>query len=323
MMNARICRSILSRTSLQRRFVGINPAENPGNFIEGVTKEDLKKDEELAAFFKYNFTDKYNLEKELEKSSVQEMKEKKIAKQKEANASPLNIRKMHCYLRDTVEEEGSRRSDWLREVNLEIPGLLYGSDPTIGINSEDDSSKIYVKTPWNVLERETDIHRRAFESRVYDLTVYEDYEQAEEGTGGTVHRVVPTSVRWHPVKNKLFCANYLRYHAGRPIQIPIMYINEEESPSMKRGGYIAPINRFVSCYVDEGVRIPDFLELECTGLELKEVVRIDRVSFPDGVRMSRRVKEHHRIIGTVFGARADGSDEDDDENNSTEETASE
>lgn len=289
------------RTSHARLFsVSINPRENPGRFVEGVTKEDLEKDPDLAAFITANFSEITANGESVDSHAGEAAYEDK----EEDKNNHLNIRKMHCYLRDPVEEEGSRRCETLRETRREIPGLLYGSDKTLGIHSGDPSSKIFVKTPWSVLQRETDLYHRSFQSRVYDLTVYEDETEEESA----VHRVVASDLQWHPIKNKLFCANYLRYHAGRPIKIPIKYVNEEESPAMKRGGFIAPVNRYVSCLVEDGVPIPDFLELECTGLELKDVVRMDRIIIPDGVRVSKHVKQNRFIVGTVFGVRA-GKDE--------------
>mmetsp|Transcript_640 Transcript_640/g.1010 ORF Transcript_640/g.1010 Transcript_640/m.1010 type:complete len:318 (-) Transcript_640:2803-3756(-) len=294
-----LSRKIVVRTSKVRlSSVNVNPLDDPGRFVEGITKEDLEKDPELASFITANFSE-IAADGETVESNAGEAAYEDTKGEKE-KSNDLNMRKIHCYLRDPVKEEGSRRCETLRETRREIPGLLYGGDPTLGIKSKDHSSKIYVKTPWSILQRETDLYHRSFQSRVYDLTVYEDETEEES----TVHRVIPSDLQWHPIKNKLFCANYLRYHAGRPIKIPIKYINEEESPAMKRGGFIAPVNRYVSCLVEDGVPIPDFLELECTGLELKNVARMDRIIIPDGVRVSKHVKQDSFIVGTVFGERA-------------------
>ena len=86
-----------------------------------------------------------------------------------------------------------------------------------------------------------------------------------------------------------------------------MYINEEESPAMKRGGFIAPVNRYVPCLVEDGVKIPDGIELDCTGATLKEVIRRDRLIFPDGVIPGKKVKDDF-LIGTIFGRKADIGD---------------
>jgi large subunit ribosomal protein L25 len=213
-----------------------------------------------------------------------------------------NIRSLHSYLR---EEEGSKKSVRLRQQDM-IPGILYGSDPTQNILSTDNNSRILVKTPLFQLQRELDrFTYHNFESRVYDLTLYSN----EEDTEGTIHRVLPKNVQFHPVQNKLYCVNYLRYHPGRPIKIPIVYINEEESPAMKRGGFIAPVTRHIRCIVEDGVRIPDYIEMDCTGLKLKDVIRMDRIIFPEGVRVSKTVNKQKFLVGTVFGRRSEVGDE--------------
>lgn len=285
--------------SLNLRFLSADPLKDPARFIEGLTPEEVEKNEEIAAFIKANF------QPEPETSSMEaEVTVDDFVIENNA-ASALNIRKLQCYLRDPVDEEGSRRCDTVRD-NGEVPGIIYGGDPTQGIRSTDGNSRIYVKSAWPMLQRELALYHRSFESRVYDLTVYEDESDQE----GTVHRVVPTSVNRHPIQHKLFCTNYLRYHPGRPIKIPIVYVNEEESPALKRGGFIAPISRYVTCLVEDGAAIPECLELECTGLQTREVLRLDRITFPDGVRICKRVKQDRFIIGSVFGRRGDAEDED-------------
>eukprot|EP00545_Synedropsis_sp_CCMP1620_P001451 CAMPEP_0119012952 /NCGR_PEP_ID=MMETSP1176-20130426/7714_1 /TAXON_ID=265551 /ORGANISM="Synedropsis recta cf, Strain CCMP1620" /LENGTH=306 /DNA_ID=CAMNT_0006965991 /DNA_START=10 /DNA_END=930 /DNA_ORIENTATION=+ len=296
-MTSRVLRPLARR--VQGRYFSADPLKDPSRFVTGLSAEQVEKDEEIGAFMKANFVVKASPEMDTEEV-VEE-----VAEVSASNA--LNIRELYGYLRDTVDEEGSRRCQTLRDNQGDIPGLLYGGDPTQGIHSQDPASKIFVKTPWSLLQRELDLYHRSFESRVYDLTIYED----ESDTDGTVHRVMPTSVQRHPVQHKLFCTNYLRYHAGRPIKLPIVYVNEEESPALKRGGFIAPINRFISCMVEEGATIPERLELECTGLQIKDVARLDRIMFPDGVSLSKRVKPDKFIIGSVFGRR--GGDDEEDE----------
>ena len=82
---------------------------------------------------------------------------------------------------------------------------------------------------------------------------------------------------------------------------------------MKRGGFVVPVNRHVSCVIEEGVDIPEAIELDLTGAVLREVVRIDRLIFPDGVKPSKRVDPKKYLVGTIFGRRSDGEDEEDED----------
>lgn len=236
-----------------------------------------------------------------------EVKPRRQQKGEPGESHHLNIRPLFGYTRDRVDEEGTRRCDTLRERHLMIPGLLYGKDPNLPIES---TPEVFVKTPWSEIQRELDLYRHThFESRVYDLTVY-DTEIPDSNDEGTVYRVVPRDVQYHPVQHKLYCCNYLRYFPGRPIDIPIVYTNEEDSAALKRGGFIAPISRYVSCVVEEGVPIPEGIELDCTGILLKDVVRMERIVFPEGVTLDKRVDRKKFLVGTVFGRRSDMDDED-------------
>lgn len=124
--------------------------------------------------------------------------------------------------------------------------------------------------------------------------------------------VIPTDLQLHPVAHSALCVNFIRYHAKKPIKIPIRTVNEEESPAMKRGGFIAFVNTFVECLVEEGGVIPERIELECSGLRQKDVVRRERLIIPEGVVVHPRVREDF-LVGTVFGAKGVGADESEDE----------
>lgn len=132
--------------------------------------------------------------------------------------------------------------------------------------------------------------------------------------------VIASDLQLHPVLHSALCVNFIRYHPGKPIKIPIRTINEEESPAMKKGGFIAFVNTFVECLVDEGAVIPERIELECTGLRQKDVVRRERLIIPEGVTVHPRVKSDF-LVGTVFGAKGSGGGGGDAEEEGGEEAA--
>lgn len=123
--------------------------------------------------------------------------------------------------------------------------------------------------------------------------------------------VIPSDLQMHPVYHTTFCLNFKRYHPSKPINIPIKCINEEESPAIKRGGFLGLVNRFVECVVEDGAPIPEFIPLECTGLRQKDVVRRDKLVVPEGVTIHPRVPKDY-LMGTVYGVRggAEGEDEE-------------
>lgn len=323
---------LAGRTLSQRKFSHATAPllsslqDDPSALVSGLTKEQVEADAAIAEFLRANFpkdnkrTDdrpsngiaippEILREFGVEPSNDTSLDAKKKYGDPRIDAGlgteeqqRMNIRVLKTFART---EEGSKSCQRLRCVAM-IPGMLYGGDPTLNINSLQPSSKTLVQTPWAELQRELDRFHRRFECRVYDLTVYEN----EDDTEGTVHRVIPCNVQRHPVQGKIYCANFLRYHAGRPIKLPLQYINQEESPALKRDGFIVPVQKHVECLIQQGVPIPDALEVECTGLVLKDVIRMDRVIFPDGVKPTDRVDVKNFVVGPVQGGRSAMADGD-------------
>jgi hypothetical protein len=285
---------------------------DPSKLVTGLTREKLESNPAIEGYLKANFPEAYEEEFKIDEVDRRADTPGEVVGMVEAidvktENIKLNIRSLTCYLRDLETEEGSRSCRRLRREDM-IPGLLYGSDPTLGILSNKPESKVLVMTPWKLLQREIDRYHRSFESRVYDLTILEN---PDDDSGGTVHRVQPRNVQKHPVKSTIYCANFFRYHSGRPIEIPVVYINEEESSALKRDGFIIPLQRCVEVVVEDGAPIPEMLELECTGLKFKEVIKVDRLLVPDGVRFSPRVVKvaDTLLLGVVSGRNREPEEE--------------
>jgi len=270
--------------------------DDPSQIIHGITSRDIDNDPALATYLATNFSEPLP-----SLQTVKEIEEEKAESKTKTDSDPLlalNIRRLRCHPRNKINESGSRVCQKMREKDGLIPGLIYGGDKNLGIASKDFSvSRVSVKTPFNEIQRERDRYHHDFECRVYELTV----EDKASGDIISTHRVVPCDVNMHPVLNKAYCVNYLRYYPGRPLKIPIKYINEEESPALKRGGFIIPINRHLKCIVDDGVAIPEFIELDCTGAKPKEKMRMDRLIIPDGLTVSKDIDKKDFLVGPVFG----------------------
>jgi len=269
--------------------------DNPSFIVDGVTTEDLERDAELADFFAANFTEPPPTVQSLNKKKAEKSKQKQLEAMDPLAA--LNIRRMQCFLRDSVSEDGSRACRSMRVKQKIIPGVIYGGDKSLNISSNGHDSRIFVKTPLPEVQREMDRYNINIVSRVYELTVMDQ----ESGDVLSQHRVIPRDVQLHPVLNKPYCINYMRYYPGRNLKIPIRYINQEESPGLKRGGYIIPINRHLECTVEDGVPIPESIDLDCTGVRVKDKLRLERLIIPDGVLVSKNVNQKTFLVGPVFG----------------------
>jgi len=201
------------------------------------------------------------------------------------SASDLNIRPLSCSFR---HRHGSRSSRRLRNEKGLVPGVIYGNVYGDGLSFR--TPKISVQT--DMVRLYNEMRKFPIEGRVYDLTLEED---------GSVHRVVPQGLKADPiVDSEVWCCNFLRYFPGRELLVPLAYVNEDECPAMKRGAFIIKQKRHVTVTVEEGVPVPVTIEVDCSGLVLKQTVRRDRLIIPDGVKLGRKVRSDF-LVGSLYG----------------------
>jgi len=96
-------------------------------------------------------------------------------------------------------------------------------------------------------------------------------------------RTIPKDVALHPVKDRPLHADFLRLSKESKIevQVPVIFINEEESPGLKKGGVLNVVRHDLElvCASD---KIPDEIEIDVTGKEVGDSIHISEVTLPDG-----------------------------------------
>eukprot|EP00518_Triparma_eleuthera_P005928 CAMPEP_0182467206 /NCGR_PEP_ID=MMETSP1319-20130603/13468_1 /TAXON_ID=172717 /ORGANISM="Bolidomonas pacifica, Strain RCC208" /LENGTH=226 /DNA_ID=CAMNT_0024667269 /DNA_START=387 /DNA_END=1065 /DNA_ORIENTATION=+ len=142
-----------------------------------------------------------------------------------------------------------------------VPGVVFGNgrpkDPAVPWAGRDapENYRILVLTSHQAIQRELVVNKvpggTALESRVYKLTISEDFEPAGVKEGDVLD-VVPRHVQFHPLRNDVLNLNYLRYFPGRVLKVPLRYGMVDESPALKRGAFVLAQNRFVDVTVEEG-----------------------------------------------------------------------
>ncbi len=142
-----------------------------------------------------------------------------------------------------------------------IPGVIYGSkkDPyLITLDPRD-------------LDRE--LRTGAFLATVYDVQLGQDKE-----------RVLPRDVQFDPVTDRVLHIDFLRVAPTTTVtvQVPVNFLNEEESPGLKRGGLLNVVRHEIemSCRADV---IPPGIDVDLTGLDIGDSIHISMIALPDGV----------------------------------------
>ena len=103
--------------------------------------------------------------------------------------------------------------------------------------------------------------------------------------GKDAHRVIARDIQMHPVSDRPMHIDFMRVSKGVMIavNVPIHYINEEESPGLKVGGVLNVVRHDVELNVSPEA-IPEFIEVDLSGIELGDSIHISSVTLPDGVK---------------------------------------
>lgn len=104
---------------------------------------------------------------------------------------------------------------------------------------------------------------------------------------GKTTRTLPKDVAFDPVTDRALHVDFFRLAKGAKVQvnIPVVFVNEEESPGLKRGGVLNVV-RFELDLMCDADKIPDQIEVDVTGLEIGDSVHISDVTLPDGSESS-------------------------------------
>jgi large subunit ribosomal protein L25 len=142
-----------------------------------------------------------------------------------------------------------------------VPGIVYGSG--------EDSMAVAMNAKMISFE----YNRGGFFSRLYELEV-----------GDETMRVLPRDVQLHPVTDIPLHVDFLRLTADTRINVdvPVRFINEEESPGIKRGGVLNVVRHTIefNCRADA---IPESVTVDLTGIDIGGSVHISAIDLPDGV----------------------------------------
>ena len=131
--------------------------------------------------------------------------------------------------------------------------------------------------------------------------------------GGKMEITLPKDVSFHPVSDRPLHVDFFRIAKGSTIQvnIPVVFINEEESPGLKRGGVLNVVRHELDLLCD-ATKIPDHIELDVTGLDIGDSIHISAITLPEGSESA--ITDRDFTIATVVAPSAlKSSDEDDEE----------
>ncbi len=121
--------------------------------------------------------------------------------------------------------------------------------------------------------------------------------------GGKSVRTLPKDVAFHPVTDLPLHADFLRLSKDSKIEvaIPVVFVNEEASPGLKKGGVLNVVRHDLDL-VCESDKIPDEIQIDVTGLEVGDSIHISSVTLPKGSESA--ITDRDFTIATIVAPSA-------------------
>ena len=172
------------------------------------------------------------------------------------------------------EKTSSGANNKLRSEGF-IPAILYGgkdSNQNISVKKKEIQSLVYSDT---------------FLSKVLELDI-----------DGKKEKVIPRDVAFHVVSEEPIHIDFMRIVAGKKIilEIPVKFINQPDSPGLKRGGVLNIVRRAVElkCPAEN---IPSDITIDLKGTEIGTSLKISSVKLPENVVPT--ITDRDFVIATV------------------------
>jgi large subunit ribosomal protein L25 len=123
-----------------------------------------------------------------------------------------------------------------------------------------------------------------------------------EVNGETI-RAIPKDYQLDPVRDFLVHVDFLRVGEGArlTLDVPVHFINHGLSPGLKRGGVLNIVRHGVEMHVPADA-IPEFIEVDLTGLDIGDSVHISSITLPEGAKPT--IVDRDFTIATIAGAGA-------------------
>ena len=136
--------------------------------------------------------------------------------------------------------------------------------------------------------------------------------------GGKTIRTLPKDVAFHPVTDRPTHVDFLRLTGDSMVEVavPVVFINEEKSPGLKKGGVLNIVRHELEL-VCPNADIPEEIRIDVTGKDVGDAIHISEVTLPAGVKSA--ITDRDFTIATLVAPSALKSSEGD----TTTEAASE
>ncbi|HEX7753529.1 MAG TPA: 50S ribosomal protein L25/general stress protein Ctc [Novosphingobium sp.] len=189
---------------------------------------------------------------------------------------------------ETRERAGKGASRALRREGR-VPAVVYGGN----------------EEPLSIHVEEKELRRQLGTGHFFNSVV-------EVEVGGKKVRTLPKDVAFHPVTDRPLHADFLRVSkdAKVHVNVPVVFINEDASPGLKKGGVLNIVKHDLDLVCGAG-NIPDDVIIDVTGLDVGASIHISDVKLPNGTESG--ITDRDFTIATIVAPSALKSEEGDNE----------
>ena len=170
--------------------------------------------------------------------------------------------------------------------NQMVPAVIYG----------DKKDPLAIALP--VKQLTTRIHSGGFLTTLATIDI-----------DGTKHQVLPKDYQTDPIRDFITHVDFLRISKDSRVivDVPVHFLNEADSPGLKRGGVLNIVRHEVEMECP-AMAIPEFIEVNLTGLDIGDSIHISHVKLPANTRTT--ISDRDFTIATIAGSSAMKSDAD-------------
>ncbi|MBS9721070.1 50S ribosomal protein L25/general stress protein Ctc [Tianweitania sp. BSSL-BM11] len=111
-------------------------------------------------------------------------------------------------------------------------------------------------------------------------------------------RVLPKDYQLDPVRDFPMHVDFLRVgeHSTVTVNVPVHFLNETQSPGIKRGGVLNIVRHEIELQVPAD-QIPDAIEVDLKGLKIGDIIHISSVKLPKSVELT--ITDRDFTIATI------------------------
>src|SRR3990170_3963385 len=130
--------------------------------------------------------------------------------------------------------------------------------------------------------------------------------------GGKPNRTLPKDVQFHPVTSRPIHVDFLRIgeHSQVHVNVPVNFVDEEESPGLKRGGVLNVVRHDLELVCD-AAKIPDQITISLKGYDIGDSLHISNIELPEGSKSA--IEDRDFTIATLVAPSAMKSEEGDED----------